>query len=311
MKTFKTHVVALAIPSPPDEAWFIATTVSSREMEAYRDGHVDLRYLFTYPIRSIYTFDLMKMVDNKVMMEPFEDHVPEQYLPSPRFFSSSHTDDEEDTVGPTHIQSLVVDGEWDMPDFGQFYSLYSDVYYFLSAVHAFADESVEIEKKKTIKQTFVHTPFKGGFSYVHFYTALPAIVPRNERLRMDKIKYESPGYVDVSGDSETFAETESIILSFLNNRAPLRELYNTLHSFLSKKRYLVMAAEEFSENAPASEYINQAAATRAETRQIRNTETVRSLVKNNPLAFAKIVLSLYRRLDEASRFFAQGRVNFT
>ncbi|WP_456659554.1 hypothetical protein [Bradyrhizobium sp. JR3.5] len=311
LKTFKTHVVALAVPSPPDEARFIATTVSSRDMEAYKDGHVDLRYLFTYPSRSIYTFDLMKMVDNKVMMEPFEEQVPEHYLPSPRFFSSSHTDDEDAAIGSTHIQSLVVDGEWDMPDFGEFYGRYSDVYYFLSAAHAFADDSVDFEKKQTIKRTFVHTPFKGGFSYVHFYSALPAVVPRNERLRMEKIKYESPGYVDVNGDAETFAETEIIIRSFLKNRAPLRELYNSLYSYLSKGRYLVMAAEEFPENDPGSGYIKQAAATLAETLQMPNIETIRSLVEDNPLAFAKIVLSLYRRLDEASRFFAQGRVNFT
>ena len=203
LKSFKTNVIALAVASPPEEAKFIATTVSGRDLEAYIDGHVDLRYLFTYPSqRSTYTFNLMKMVDNKVMMSPFEGKIPEQDLPSPRFFSTSHTEESEDLAGPTHTQKLEVDGEWDMPDFGEFYSRYSDVYYFLSASHAFTDENVDTEKRRAIKKAFAQTPFKGGFSYVNFYATLPAAVPRSERLRMDRIKYESPGYVDVNGDSE-------------------------------------------------------------------------------------------------------------
>jgi hypothetical protein len=72
-----------------------------------------------------------------------------------------------------------------------------------------------------------------------------------------------------------------------------------------------MSAEEFQNNDPAYAHINHTAATLAEKMSIPNLDSIRSLVENNPLAFAKIILSLYRRLDEASRFFAQGRINFT
>ncbi len=313
LKTYKTNVIALAITSPPEEARFVATTVSARDWESYKDGHVDLRYLFLYPLqRSVYSFDLMKMTeDNKVLMTPWEGKIGEENLPSPRFFSTSHTEDEDELAPPQHVQSLTVDGEWDMPDFGEFYSRYSDVYYFLSANHAFTDDTVDFEKKKTIKQAFVHTPFKGGFSYVHFYGALPGVIPRSERLRMDKIKYESPGYVNVNGDAETFAETELIIRAFLENRAALKALYTRFYTFLSKGRYLAMSADEFYKDDPNFRFIDTMAMSLAEKLQIPNIETVRSLVEKNPLAFAKIVLSLYRRLEEAARFFAQGRMNFT
>src|SRR5262249_2444768 len=140
---------------------------------------------------------------------------------------------------------------------------------------------------------------------------LPHAVPRRERLRMDRIKYESPGYVDVNGDGDTFTETESIIRAFLTNRAELKKHYELFHSFLSKSQYLQMAASEFARNDPAYAYISELADGLAEKLNIPNVETVKSLVENNPLAFGKIILSLFRRLDEASRFFAQGRVNFT
>ncbi len=313
LKSFKTNVVAVAIPSvSAEEARFVATTVTSRDMESYNDGHVDLRYLFVYPRqRQLFTFDLMKMADNKVLLLPLETEIPEEHLPSPRFFSTSHTEDAAEQSAPAFVQKLEVDGEWDMPDFGDFYGRYSDVYYFLSASHSFGDETVEFEKKRQIKETFVHTPFKGGFSYVNFFKTLPLAVPKRERLRMDKIRYESPGYVDVNGDGDTFEETESIIRAFLANRAELRKLYDHFHSFLSKSRYLQMAASDFSTSDPAHVYIEQLADTLAEKLNIPNILTIKSLVENNPLAFAKIILSLFRRLDEAARFFAQGRVNFT
>ncbi|WP_144441563.1 hypothetical protein [Bradyrhizobium sp. CCGE-LA001] len=275
------------------------------------DGHVDLRYLFTYPAtRAEFTFDLMKMTDNKVMMVPFEENIPEEWLPSPRFFCTSHTEDDPESENPRDEQMLTVDGEWDMPDFGEFYSKYSDVYYFLSASHSFTDETVDLEKKKAIKKTFVHTPFKGGFSYVHFYGMLPAVVPRSERLRMDKIKYESPGYVNVNGDAETFLETKSIIKSFLENRIVLRKLYSDFYDFLSKRRYLAMAAEDFLPADVSFAYIDGTATSLAEKMSLPNIDISKSLTEGNPLAFAKIVLSLYRRLDDASKFFAQGRMNF-
>lgn len=117
--------------------------------------------------------------------------------------------------------------------------------------------------------------------------------------------------MSVNGDADTFVETESIIRSFLSSRAVLKELYSSFHSFLSKGRYLAMAAEEFQSNDPAFAYIDRTAASLAEKLNIPNIDTLKLLVENNPLAFAKIVLSLYRRLDDASRFFAQGRINFT
>jgi hypothetical protein len=72
-----------------------------------------------------------------------------------------------------------------------------------------------------------------------------------------------------------------------------------------------MAAEDFQASDAANSYINHTAGALAEKLNLPNLDSIKSLVENNPLAFAKIILSLYRRIDETSRFFAQGRVNFT
>lgn len=313
LKSQKAHLLALAVrEDDPNKAPYVATTVSTKDFESYMEGHVDLRYVFTYPTgRSTYTFDMMEMKDNKISMTPFEGKLPEAYLPAPRFFSTSHTHDLAEAITPLGVERLDVDGEWDMPDFGDFYSRYSDVYYFLAATHAFADSNRSELSRKHIKQAFMSKPFKGGFSYVHLYSALPAGIGRQERLRMDKIKYESPGYVLVHGDGETFAETEALVRAFIDNRGELHDLYNQLHEFLSKNKYLSMPGNQFLPSDPAAAYIGARATEIADKLKLPNLEVVRDLVEDNALVFAKIVLSLYRRLKGTAEFFAQGRMNFT
>ncbi|KZD22799.1 hypothetical protein [Tardiphaga robiniae] len=311
LKRNRANVIALAIPSSEGKAEFLAVTVSKKDYEAYIDGLVDLRYLYTYPInRTVFTFDLMELKGGKVMMTPWEEQIPDNYLPSPRFFSSNHTELEENNVADPHVEKLVVDGDWDMPDFGDFYSRYSNVYYLLSASHAFSDDEVDLEKKKEIKKAFGDIPFRGGSSYVHFYKALPGSIPRAERLRMDKIVYQSPGYVSVHGDADAFSETEALIRAFLGDRAAIKQIYDKFHEFLSKNRFLAMPADQFLPTDAAAAYIKNTTNSLVEKLHVPNAAILKSLVNNNELAFAKIILSLYRRLDEASRFFAQGRVNF-
>lgn len=312
LKSYKANIIAVAIPSPHDSANFLATSVSRRDFEDYMYGTVDLRYLFTYAqVRSLYTFDLMTMSNGKIIMTPLDGEPPEDYLPSPRFFSRSHTeDDPEEEADRTTTQTLFVDGEWDMPDFGQFYNRYSDVYYFLGATSAFSDATVALERKRSIQEMFIETPFRGGFSYVNFYDQLVHHVPRAERLRMDKIKYESPGYVNVNGDEETFSEIKFIIVNFLENKGILRNKYKQLHSLLSGLGYLTTSGREFDNSTDTASKIEADADDLAVTLKIPNVDTIKKLVENNRLVYAKLMLSIHRRIDDASKFFAQSRVNF-
>lgn len=43
---------------------------------------------------------------------------------------------------------------------------------------------------------------------------------------------------------------------------------------------------------------------------VPNVDGIFQLVERNALVFTKVIMSFHRRLDEASKFFAQGRVNF-
>ncbi|MCG5247318.1 hypothetical protein [Methylorubrum extorquens] len=314
LKAHKTNVVAVAIPSPENTLLFIATTATQKNWKSYLDGHVDLRYLFTFAdVRTTFKFDLLKLKNNKITMIPWEGGVPEECLPTPKFFAVNHTgeDDEYLEEEPQYSETLQVDGEWDMPDFGSFYSRFSDVYYFVSSSGDYEDEELPANQKAGIENAFRDKAFKGGFSYVHFFDALSSDRSRVRRLGIDKIKYESPGYINVNGDQDNFKASKKIILGYLDNRNAARESYKEIYAFLTKARLLTVAGQDFEADDPRAVFIKSAGYRLGGELGIPNLDGIFSLVEENALVFTKVVMSFHRRLEEASKFFAQGRVNFT
>ncbi|TXN65357.1 hypothetical protein [Methylobacterium sp. WL6] len=313
LKAHKTTIVAMAIPCAENESLFIATSVTQKNWVSYLDGHVDLRFLFTFAdIRTNYTFDLLKLKKNKITMLPWEGNIGGQYLPEPRFFASNHTEEDiEAEQEETYSETLQVDGEWDMPDFGSFYSRYSDVYYFLSSAGEYEDEETPEDLKNNIRNAFRDKAFKGGFSYVHFFDAISRNRARTTRLAVDKIKYESPGYINVNGEKTAFKTSKDTILGYLSNRKLAREAYKDIYVYLSKARLLKTAGQDFPTNHPQAAFIKAAGYRLANEIGIPNLDGLFQLVEQNALVFTKVIMSFCRRIEEASRFIAQGRVNFT
>ncbi len=306
------HVVAVAVPSPnPNESKFLATTVRASHWEAYLDGTVDLRYLFVYPRgRLLFYFDLMKMKDNRVMMEPFVGQVPDDHLPLPRLFSSDHTTEFSVSARASDQETLLIDGEWEMPEFGQFYQKYSDVYAFFASTKNWADPNRPADLKARVAQAFRTKPFQGGFSYVHFFHGLNDNLPRDERTSLDSIQYASPGTVNITGDATLFDEVERLVTTYLELRYEIREVYSTLHAYLTKSGLHAMSGHNFLTTDPRASYLLQASEALCAQHKINDFQTIASLAQHNGLVVAKIVLALSRRIEEAAKFFAQGRMGF-
>lgn len=305
-------VVAVAIPSEdPTEALFLAATASVRDWEAYLEGASDLRYLFVYPkTRLLYTFNLNKMKGKIVSLLPFDGEVPEAHLPPPRFFSTSHTEDFDLLQEAGGSEQLLVDGEWQLQEFGRFYQRYADVYAFVVSQMNWLSKSTTAKAKKTISDAFSSRPFQGGSSYLHLFNDLFAGLPRDERIGLDKVAYASPGYVDVNGRTDAFQELDASVRSFLARRAGIQDQYNQFYRYLSKAGLLKMPGTLFAPGDPHESYINVTARALADAMPPLDYDAIYELSQGNALVAAKVTLSFYRRLDEAAEYFAQGRVSF-
>ncbi|GEM_PF-2818204 len=308
----KTRIIALAVPSNKDDAlFFYATSVSPKNWDKYMSGSVDLRYLFTYPDqRTAYTFDLSEMEEGTVFMTQYLDDAPEEYLPSPRFFESNHTEEFEHAQRPDESSRLFVDGEWELVEFGQFNQRYADIYAFSTAVNTWELPGISLKQQQDIRRPFMERPYQGGFSYVHLFHDLNDNVPPSEQLSLNKIQYASPGYVDMLGKEDTFDELRSIIENYLANRREITIAYNTLYKYLHENRYLQMAGDAYLKGDASEPYILQQTEKLNNLLKIGKFASIKAMTAENALVSAKVVLSFYRRLHELGQFFAQGRVAF-
>jgi hypothetical protein len=305
------RLLAVAIPSPEGSSRFLAVTVNADNWEKYSLGHCDLRYLYSIPTNKIlYYFDIMQMSDCKIRMEVAGDIIPEEHLPLPRVFSAHHTSDYEEIVLPKYIEDLSIDGQWEMNEFGKFYQKYSDLYALVSSVKRWRAASASNATKNVIKKEFTDKPFKGGSSYLHLFEGLLEKTPISIRPSLREVSYASPGVVRLRGEKSTFDDLEGVVRNFIEHREEIRKKYTDLRGYLSREGLLSASGSSFSSGAPQERYIRAQARSLSDDLAVVEFDDIAQLTDRNALVEAKIVLAAYRRVEESSMFFAQGRLAY-
>lgn len=313
LKSATVYLLAVAVPSEsPEEAKFLAVTTTPNNFERYRAGNTDLRYLFTYPNnRVLYYFDLMKMENNVIVMDPAPSEIPEKDLPLPRVFATHHTHAWEPIERAVEVEKLAIDGKWEMQEFGHFYQKYADIYALVLSTKNWLNDSLPQAFRAAIKAEFLARPFKGGFSYVYLFDDLFERIPIVQRPSLKQVKYASPGSVLLTGDSEIFGELESIIRNYLANREQIYAAYVELRQYLSRSHLLRLAGDRYPANDPTAAHIRNEARALSDLLGAFEFETIMKLTNKNALVTAKVILATVRRIDESAAFFAQGRMSYT
>src|SRR5262245_9714287 len=97
-----------------------------------------------------------------------------------------------ENIGKTR---LGLDGEWSLENFSEFTRGYQDLYAFFHALQA--SGSADDEYGVRAHYAFRAYPWRGGWSAVDFYAALRAAIPVEERPRIVRIQYASPGLIEL------------------------------------------------------------------------------------------------------------------
>jgi len=116
--------------------------------------------------------------------------------------------------------------------------------------------------------------------------------------------------VDILGVDDIFSTVNESIENLLANRRHITKSYKELYSFLSKNKYLNLAGDDYDPNTSADKYIKEGTESFAKLLKLPDLQAVVELSEKNTLVTAKVVLSYYRRLLEATSFFSQGRASF-
>lgn len=291
---------------------FFVVSVTPKYLKRYLREENDLRYLFlSAQHRRFFTMKSSEIGKQRALLTPFEGEAEEDWLPEAQFFASSHTQTYAmKTVGSVDKETLIIDGNWEMEDFGSFSRKLRDLYAFEDSLTKIANDNVPPKLQSKIRKAFTGKPFRGGSSYVNFFYDLVSAQPREDRFDLSKIKYASPGHIELAGKGAIFDVLENRIENFVQNQNRLRDKYNEFHKFMSESKLLDVQAAPQRIPPTQSDELEALSKSLLEDMTMDFFDRLYELAEGNIVNTAKITLALYRRLRSASTYFAQGRVKY-
>ena len=309
----RRRIIALAIPHE-EPCKFFCVTVNDGDWERYRADQLDLLYLFRYAKRSNYylaNFTPRKS-DGKIPLTRYEEQIPSEWLPQPRFFASDHTDYASDDEKMLSEKLIYLDGEWELQELGKFQQSISDIYNFLKAIDDYG-QSQDDSKRKEIETAFTRRPFEGGSSYGAYFRDLDNRLSSQDRIKLKSIEKASPGKMRILGSESIFTESQEQIENLLENHGNVNSAYQDCHRFLSGKKLLKKSVSFIQ---PDSDEANEIEVhfeklSNALNLSKADKELVGDISKNKPLGKVKILLAFCRRVMKTAEFFEQGRASFS
>ncbi|WP_144389755.1 hypothetical protein [Phaeobacter sp. 22II1-1F12B] len=305
------HFIACSIPDENGEVdHYFAVFVGRKHLIRYFSEQCDLRYLFAFASgRKYYEAKTIKPdAKGKVVLTEFLQAPSESQLPDSRFFASFHTSEYGFEAGMEGEQRLLIDGNWNMQDFGAFYQKFSDIYSYEQAIEYLDDGGSS--RAQRVEKAFLSKPFKGGSSYMGFFNDLFDVIPHRERPSLEGIEYHSPGYVDLSGRDQILNSVERNIKLFLKNDESIQVAHDNLRGFMSKSKLLRITGRSPDISPKVAEELTELSDVLYDLLPVGGKDKVALIIGKKPIVKAKIALALFRRLKYTALFFAQGRLTY-
>jgi hypothetical protein len=195
----------------------------------------------------------------------------------------------------THIR---IDGKWELEDFGVFSKHYTQCYALLYSLH-------QANVGSPIVQNFLDFeyskfPWRGGYSVLHFYYALYHHIPFDDRPKVKRIAYSSPGGIDLEALLAVSLRIGNIVQLVGFGAFGLNELYSRITKGMNERKLgrLEIEAKEFQIGKEQLEFaidslekLSKALGVSPEEMAVLERRT-----KGNKLVQLKVLMSLYRRV---------------
>jgi hypothetical protein len=315
LKTAGTSLlIGAAVVNDAYDQPFYCAEITLDQLNHLLDEEYGVRYLFLrpkYKMRFIIDLaDLDWSEDINLIPAPLGPETIE-YLPGRTFFASDFT--EEVLIGssiePRGEERILVDGNWEISDFNDLYGGFSDLYSFTDGLEKFEDPNTAAEVRRTIVRAF-DKQWQGGGSYGSFYRSMRGAQAPSERIGLSGFEYHSPGFVDLEGRADLLNSVTNVLQEFGRKQVELAKGYKDLYNYLQVNKLLSLPADRFDRRSPLAKSIEQRAAEFSEVLPASKWETLMRLAGGDQLVAAKVLLSLYRRINRLNDFQLQGRVTF-
>jgi len=296
--------------SDNDDAQFVGASMTLKLLSEYQNGKCDLRYAMAHAnLRRYWTFEFAG-TEEQVHLKRVKKSDPKivQSLPESGFFAREHDAIEvaKHFVSDTE-ERFDIDGSWELNEFSRFYNQVEDIYYMFADLGRFEDPGISAQTKRLITKAF-DKPWRGGGSYLSFYDNIANDNLPTAPLRVSGIQYHSPGYVAIKAKKEPFDALIALLQSYAYRTADTRKAYLALSRHLSHNGLL----RRDTTNTATAPITDRAAELADALARLIPGVAYSSLIKmaDNKIIAAKVLLSIYRRVERLYEFFEEGRVRY-
>lgn len=313
IKTGKLEYV-LAVSSgheDDDDGLFVGASMTLSFLADYQAGKYDLRYALSHAnLRKYWTF-AFDGFETKVALAKVKksSDIVTSSLPDSGFFSREHhAIDVVKMFTPDTSEVFNIDGSWELGEFSRFYGQIEDLYYIFNDVVRFNDPKTKRDTKEAISEA-MDRPWRGGGSYVGFYDKIANDNAPIAKLKVSGIKYNSPGYVEMKAKKKPFDDMISLLKVYSENYKSMRQAHNSLYRFMAANKLLKQASTSYA-NKATRESIRAHADKLDAFIPESPFVTFIEMADGNEVVAAKVLLSLFRRLDRLYQYFDEGRVKY-
>jgi hypothetical protein len=305
----------LAVSSGSDdegeEDVYVGASMNLTYLAEYQDGKFDLRYALAHAnLRRYWTFNFTgheNAVDLKKVKKSSD--IVANSLPDAGFFSREHhVIKAVAQFVPDAVEKFDIDGSWELGEFSRFYGQVEDIYYIFNDIRRFSHPSTSAQTKLAISNA-LDRPWRGGGSYVGYYDKIANDNAPTAKLRVSGIQYNSPGYVSLHTKKRPFDDIIALLQAYAHNMPEMRKAHNVLYRFMSHNKLLKADSANFV-SAPIRNSVEDYALRLDAHMPGVSYETFRSMANGSEVVAAKVLLSVWRRMDRLYKYFEEGRVKY-
>jgi hypothetical protein len=297
--------------SDPNDDMYVGASMNLTYLAEYQDGKFDLRYALAHAnLRRYWTFQFKgseASVDLKKIKK--SSGIVTDSIPDAGFFSREHHKIiVVEQFVPDAVETFNIDGSWELGEFSKFYGQVEDIYYMFNDIRRFSDPKTKTNTKEAISKA-LDRPWRGGGSYVSYYDKIANDNAPTAKLRVSGIQYNSPGYVSIRAKKQPFDDIIGLLQAYAHNMPSVRKAHNTLYRFLGANKLLKADSGNFV-SPPIRKSVQEYAQKLDQLMPGVSYSTLLTMAHGNETVAAKVLLSVFRRMDKLYRYFEEGRVKY-
>lgn len=203
---------------------------------------------------------------------------------------------------------LELDGKWELTDLADLTSVYTQLYSITYSL-----QPVESRRlNENLDDIYTKFPWRGGYSAVNFYERLFYQIPPKERPKLESIRYNSPGHIDlmeVVAVAAMIAATVRFVAASVNR---IHDTYRRIQKASQdyKLGKINVKQEELKLSEAQLKFVREAVdeMNRAMNLSRQEQEILAHRTDGNELAQLKILNSYYRRIKKLVDLQLKGKL---